>query len=92
MTCTPCRLVRVFAVNCLVWADQTFNLLLLGNPRETVSERAARAREAGSAAAAAFCAALTWIATRCGFPGDHCTWALDAEGGSAAGEVWPWSG
>ncbi len=91
MTCGACAVVRQLVYNGLLTLDLTANsLLFAGNPRETVSKRAARARAAGSKAAAIFCGVLTFFGKRLGQDRDHCTWA--ASGGPSIGaEIWHWS-
>lgn len=91
MSCRACAALRQILVNVLFAADQGLNALLGGDPRETVSRRTARARAAGSRAAARFCWILTGAARLLGSREDHCTWALDGDSGSAAAEVWHWS-
>lgn len=91
MSCAPCSALRQVAANAAILLDQALNFVLLGNPRETISERTARARQAGSKGAARACRIVTWTANRLGFAGDHCDWALDREGGSSASELWDWT-
>lgn len=90
MSCSACAVVRQVACNALLALDLALNTALLGQPRETVSKRTARARAAGSKAATIFCAILTWVGNRFGANRDHCTWA-DSGGPSIAAEVWHWS-
>lgn len=90
MSCSACILVRQLVYNMLLGSDLALNLLLMGNPRETVSKRTSRARAAGSRAAAVFCSILTWIGNRFGANRDHCTWAASG-GASIGGEIWHWS-
>ena len=85
-----CAVVRQVVYNGLLWLDLTLNFLLLGNVRETVSKRTARARAAGSKAAAVFCSILTAVSYLLGQRRDHCTWA-DSGGPSIAAEIWHWS-
>ena len=92
MSCRACSTVRQIAINVLLWADLTLNLLLLGNVRETVSKRSARARTAGSKAATVFCSVLTWIGnTFFRADRDHCAWADSGGQGSIDAEIWHWS-
>ena len=91
MSCRACLVVRQIVYNAALAADLCLNTILLGQPRECCSKRAARARAAGSRTAAAFCAVLTWIGNTVFRAGrDHCTWAL-SDGPSISAEVWHWS-
>ena len=91
MSCSACLVVRQLVYNGALAADLCLNTVLLGQPRECCSKRAARARAAGSRPAAAFCAVLTWIGnTFFAANRDHCTWAA-SQGPSIGGEVWHWS-
>jgi len=90
VSCSACLVVRQLAYNALVTLDLVGNFCLLGQPRETISKRTARARAAGSRAAAAFCAILTWCGKRLGQDRDHCDWAL-SDTPSIAQEIWHWS-
>ncbi|MGI4796792.1 MAG: hypothetical protein ACRYG8_22620 [Janthinobacterium lividum] len=90
MTCGACAVVRQVTYNGLLALDLGLNTALLGQPRETVSRRTARARAAGSRAATIFCGVLTWIGNRFGADRDHCDWAA-ADGPSIATEIWHWS-
>ena len=90
--CPLCRAVQQYATNWLLLWDLALNTLLGGEPKETVSERTARARDAGSEPARRFCAALTWVwkhVFRHPAP-DHCSWALEGPG-SVGRELWHWS-
>ena len=93
MPCGACALARQLVLNLLLTLDLVGNVILLGLPRETISRRTARARAAGSRAAARFCQVLTWGGIAFfGQPKgrDHCDWAL--QGGDAiAAELWHWS-
>lgn len=92
MTCRACSLSRQVAFNLLLAADLALNAALLGDPRESVSHRTARARAAGSRAATRFCAFLTWCSNALGFrQSDHCAWALDSDAQTGP-EIWHWSG
>lgn len=81
--CIPCiagRLIGQYVLNWLNLLDHAGNTLLLGDANETMSARAARAREAGQRWAAWFCAALTWgqiVVTFGKVRRDHCAYALD---------------
>lgn len=90
MTCSVCVVFRQLVYNTLLWLDLTLNFLLLGNSRETVSKRTARARAAGSKAATIFCSVLTFFGKLLGQDRDHCTWAASG-GPSIGGEIWHWS-
>ena len=52
--------------NFLISLDQFFNTLLGGDPDETISSRAARAREHGSKVGRIACSILDWLDP------DHC--------------------
>ncbi len=95
MTCLICPLIERFAVNILLILDETGNVVTGGAPDETISQRLARARRDGAGRVKAFasgaCAVLTWIGRQLGATEDHCSWALDAAGGSAGGEIAPLS-
>ena len=91
--CRFCATVAQIGLNLFLLSDLVLNTLLLGTPLETVSQRAARARRAGSKPAAAFCAVLTWVwkhIFRSNHP-DHCEWSLDGNG-SIGRELWSWAG
>ena len=90
MSCRACAVAYQLVLNTLLIADKGFNTVLAGDPNETLSARAARARSGGSKAATAFCAVLTSISNRFTGHGDHCTWAV-APGQSIGAEVWHWS-
>lgn len=87
MSCTACRVARQLAINVALLLDHAMNVVLLGDPNEAVSARAARARRAGSVAARRFCAVLTFFLRG---HGDHCTWALGNTGPSIGRELWSW--
>ncbi len=89
MTCPACSLLRQVALNLALLLDKTSNAILLGDPNETLSRRTARARDAGSHAAAVFCTALTAVWRAFGADVDHCAWAEQT--GSVGAEVWHWS-
>lgn len=88
--CAFCNGVAQYLLNAAIVADLGLNALLGGQPLETLSQRTARARRAGSKPAAAFCAVLTWVFNRFGAKGDHCQWSLE-EPGSLGRELWAWS-
>jgi hypothetical protein len=91
VSCGFCNFARQLTANGFVLADHVLNTVLLGDPDETVSARAERARAAGSVAARRFCAVLTWIGNNVfGMNRDHCTWAADPST-HLAGEIWHWS-
>ncbi len=87
MVCVICPAVKQVILNVAELADVVLNTILLGDPRETVSRRTARAREAGERWAVVACKILTVIFRF--MQQDHCTWSL--EPGSEAKEVWHWS-
>lgn len=84
MSCTLCASIRQIFINWALWLDKTGNIILLGNPNETISRRTARAREAGHKWAVRAC----WVLSKV-FGYDHCTFAL--EPGTIGTEVWAWS-
>jgi hypothetical protein len=84
-------MIRQFLLNTALMLDLFGNSILLGDPRETISHRTARAREAGSIPACYFCSFLTFIANRIiTKKRDHCTWALSSDD-SVGQEIWKWS-
>lgn len=90
-SCKACAAIAQYLLNMVLLFDLAANTVLAGDPNESVSQRAARARRAGSKAATAFCSVLTWVwkyAFRSSEP-DHCLWALSP--GSIGREVWAWS-
>lgn len=87
--CWLCAVFFQWCLNVLVLLDFALNVLLLGSANETVSQRAARARRAGSKPAAAFCAVLTAAWGLFGRKEDHCDFALSP--GSLSQELWAWS-
>ena len=91
MSCRACAVAEQLVCNLLLAADLFLNGgLLAGDPRETLSRRTSRARDAGSKPAKAFCAVLTFLGNLAGADRDHCTWAA-APGPSIGGEIWHWS-
>lgn len=95
MTCTPCKVFGWFLLNVLIGIDVFANILLLGRPPETISQRLARLRIYGGPRYAWigewFCAVITWIGRLFGGSRDHCTWALDTAAGHDGHEIWRWS-
>jgi hypothetical protein len=89
MACSICHWVGQYGLNVALLADKSLNCFLAGSPNETVSQRLARAREAGKNWSRPLCRALTWTWRLFGSQTDHCTWSL--EPGSIAEEVWHWS-
>ena len=59
--------------NILLWLDQGLNTLLLGDPDETLSRRAGRARAKGQAWGCYLCKVLDWIDPR------HCAKSIDGD-------------
>ncbi|PXX41072.1 MULTISPECIES: hypothetical protein [Burkholderia] len=59
-----------YLLNFAIWIDEGINTIFGGSPNETVSERAAKARNAGRKWGCVLCRALNWIN-----PG-HCDNAL----------------
>lgn len=89
--CRVCAAVQQYAMNWALLLDFALNTILAGSPNETVSQRTARARRAGSRHASAFCSVLTWVwkhIFRSSEP-DHCDWSM-AEG-SIGQEIWNWT-
>ncbi|HEY6019486.1 MAG TPA: hypothetical protein VIY48_06185 [Candidatus Paceibacterota bacterium] len=61
------------------------NALAFGDPRETISSRAGKARNAGRTWGCVLCAFLGWVATLiAGKPTDHCGDSVAANEGSRA--------
>lgn len=67
-----------YLLNWLILLDQAGNTLTGGSPNETISERAAKAREAGKEWGCVLCQILGWIN-----PG-HCDTALKSTIGDDA--------
>jgi hypothetical protein len=70
--------VARYLLNLLILLDEAGNTLAGGSPNETISERAAKARNAGRKWGCLLCAALNWIN-----PG-HCDNALTSTIGDDA--------
>lgn len=87
--CWLCSVVGQYLLNWALLLDFALNTILAGDPNMTVSQRAARARLAGSRPAAAFCAALTFVWRLFGAEDDHCQWSLSE--GSIGREIWSWA-
>lgn len=65
--------------------DCTANAIALGDPRESISSRAAKARAAGREWGCVLCAILGYFATLfAGTPTDHCAQSLEANEGRRA--------
>lgn len=67
-----------YLMNLLILLDQALNTLAAGSPNETISERAAKARNAGRKWGCVLCRFLNWIN-----PG-HCDNALTSTIGDDA--------
>lgn len=67
-----------YFLNWLILLDQAGNTLVGGSPNETISERAAKARNAGRQWGCMLCKALDWINT------NHCNNALTSTIGDDA--------
>jgi len=67
-----------YLLNFAIWIDEGVNTIFGGSPNETVSERAAKARNAGSKWGCVLCRLLNWIN-----PG-HCDNALTSTIGDDA--------
>ncbi|MFP5445908.1 MAG: hypothetical protein ACLGIY_20385 [Betaproteobacteria bacterium] len=95
MACILCKLLAQYALNWLNLIDHALNTLLLGDPYETVSARAARARKAGRKWAVYVCHVLTFLTKVVTFgrvKTDHCDDSLDPAVLPNAREIWDWSG
>lgn len=65
--------------------DQFANSVIAGDPRETISSRAAKARAEGKEWGCVLCRFLGWCATRiAGKPTDHCAQSVEANVGGDA--------
>lgn len=65
--------MRAYLFNLLIAFDQLVNALFAGNPDETISSRAAKARAEGRAWGCVLCRVLDWIDP------DHCADSLEAD-------------
>ena len=93
MSCALCRYISQYALNWLNLVDHLGNTLLLGDPNETISARAARARKAGRVWAKYACMVLTGaarIVTLGKVTRDHCDYALDPTVLPNTREIWDW--
>lgn len=82
-----------YLINWLNLLDHAANCLLLGDSDETISARAARARNAGLKEACIFCNFLTWaqkVVTFGKMTRDHCSYALDKSAETNSREIWSW--
>lgn len=59
--------------NIIIWLDQGLNTLLMGDPDETLSRRAGRARNAGRKWGCLLCKVLDWIDPR------HCGKSIEGD-------------
>jgi hypothetical protein len=71
-------LLKRYLRNLLVWLDEGGNALTLGDPAETISSRAAKAKNAGKRWGCVLCRFLNW------FEQDHCEKSLLPHAGSNA--------
>ena len=71
-------MVGRFLMNLLVLLDELGNTLTLGSPDETISSRAAKARNAGKKWGCVLCKVLDWLQK------DHCTNSLEPDHGQDA--------
>lgn len=67
-----------YLMNLLILLDQALNTIAAGSPNETISERAARARNAGREWGCVLCRFLDWINP------NHCDKALTSTIGDDA--------
>jgi len=73
------KYVTTYLLNLLRWIDCGVNtLILFGSPYETISERSAKARNAGQKWGCVMCAFLDWVRK------DHCNRALQIQIGDDA--------
>lgn len=72
------NLILRYLMNWLILLDQALNTLAAGSPNETISERAAKARNAGKEWGCILCRFLNWINP------DHCDNALKSTIGDDA--------
>ena len=94
MTCRLCELAVQYTLNWINLLDHAGSTLLLGDANKTMRTRTARARAAGSRAAAIFCALLTWgqrVVTFGQVTRDHCQYALDQSVLPNGRELWDWN-
>lgn len=74
-----------YALNAALGLDQFCNSLAGGDPRETISSRADKARTEDQVWGCVLCAFLGWVATMlAGKPVDHCAESLEPNFGSEA--------
>lgn len=71
--------VAQYFINIAIWLDEGLNLFTGGDPGETVSSRAAKARMANKKWGCILCKILGWITQT-----DHCQRAYDKYVGSRA--------
>ena len=89
--CSVCAVVSQYLLNLVDVLDNVGNTILGGDPNEKISPRCARARAAGSKAAAVFCSALTWVFSLGRGTPDHCQRALDPETPALGRQIWNWN-
>lgn len=79
------RPTESYGLNVAISLDEFGNAISGGDPGETISSRAAKARNAGRAWGCVLCKFLGWAATLvAGKPTNHCTLSLEANEGSKA--------
>ena len=70
--------MRQYLLNWLLWLDEGGNTLTGGDPGETISSRAAKARAEGRRWGCVLCRFLDWVQK------DHCATSLNADDGRRA--------
>lgn len=73
------RPAESYGINVAIGLDEFGNALTGGDPDETISSRAAKARNEKRAWGCVLCKLLAWITAT-----DHCTLSLDAKAGKNA--------
>lgn len=70
--------LKRYAINLLLWIDEGGNAITGGSPNETISERSAKAMDAGKTWGCVLCKFLDWLQK------DHCEIALTSTIGDNA--------
>jgi hypothetical protein len=79
------RPTESYSLNVAISLDEFGNAITGGDPEETISSRAAKARNAGRVWGCVLCKFLGYVATKiAGKPTDHCTLSLAANEGANA--------
>ena len=92
--CNIANTIGQILLNLLMLCDHIGNTLTLGDPNETMSARAGRARAAGRVWAKWFCTFLTGCAklvTLGRYSQDHCTASMDGRIKPLGREIWSWA-